>query len=113
MLWKCELVSPTRSPVDGAEWPEHPEDPEDLQEPDAGAAKDGDQGDGDHHNIQAVERLDKTYIYIGIFGTVRKTMRAMAKTCFLENVVLFRKSKSSKGFFKFKILVFCYKDIKL
>ncbi len=43
-------------PVDCPEGTEHTQDTENLEKSDAGAAEYGDQRDGDHHNVQAVER---------------------------------------------------------
>ena len=57
-----ELVSLTWGPVDSPKGPQHSENPENLEEPDAGAAEDGDQGDRHHHDIQAVERLEIIYM---------------------------------------------------
>jgi hypothetical protein len=43
-------------PVNCPEGTEHTQDTENFEESDAGAAEDGDQRHGDHHNVQAVER---------------------------------------------------------
>jgi hypothetical protein len=43
-------------PIDCPERTEHTQHTENLEESDAGAAEYGDQRDGDHHNIQTVER---------------------------------------------------------
>jgi hypothetical protein len=53
------IFSLTRSPVDGSERPEDPQHTEDLEESDAGATEYGDEGDGDHHDVQAIEGLRK------------------------------------------------------
>jgi hypothetical protein len=54
------ILSLTRSPVDSSERPEDPQNTEDLEESDAGAAEYGDKGDGDHHDVQAIEGLRKS-----------------------------------------------------
>ena len=42
-------------PVDGSEGSEHTENTENLQETDTAATEDGDEWDGDNHNIENVE----------------------------------------------------------
>ena len=43
-------------PVDGPERSEHTEDTKNLEETDSASSKDGDERDGDDHNIQNVKR---------------------------------------------------------
>ena len=43
-------------PVDGSERSQHSENPENLEETNAGATKDRNQGDRHDHNIKTVER---------------------------------------------------------